>query len=156
MYQYTVYAHSVLRWIILLLLVISLVKHLASFNRYFTRGDRRLSVYLMSFAHLQLLIGLYQWFAGSLGLKLVKAMGGMANVMKDTAARFWVVEHTTAMLIAIILITVANGVSKKSYTDSRKHKRMALLYFVALVLILAAVPWPMREAASRPLWPALH
>ncbi|MDB5231307.1 MAG: hypothetical protein JWN76_2112 [Chitinophagaceae bacterium] len=155
MYQYTVYAHSILRWIILILLIVNLVKHLSSFNVRFTRGDRKLALVLMIFAHIQLLLGLYQWFAGNTGIKLVNAMGGMAKVMKDAAARFWVVEHTTAMVIAIILITVANSVSKKKYIDSRKHKRMALLYFIALLLILAAVPWPIREAASRPLWPSL-
>ena len=155
MYQYTIYAHSVLRWIILLLLIVNLIKHLSSFNVYFTKNDRKLSLFLMIFCHIQLLLGLYQWFFGNTGLRLIKAMGGMVGVMKDAAARFWVVEHTTAMVVAIILITVAHGVTKRNYTDSRKHKRMALLYFVALLLILAAVPWPMREAASRPFWPSL-
>jgi len=56
-----------------------------------------------------LLIGLAQWFLGSWGLKLIQNVG-MGEVMKNASQRFFAVEHTFTMIIAIALITVC-GVS---------------------------------------------
>jgi ABC-type branched-subunit amino acid transport system permease subunit len=72
-------------------------------------------------------------------------------VMKNPVWRFWTVEHNVGMLVAIILITAGRGVSKKSLPDIIKHKRSFWLFFIALIIILAVVPWPGREVA-RPLF----
>jgi hypothetical protein len=70
--------------------------------------------------------------------------------MKDSVARFYAVEHMTGMLIAIILITIGRGVSKKDIPDGVKHKRTFWFFLVALVIILASVPWPFRAGIARP------
>jgi hypothetical protein len=44
------------------------------------------------------------------------------------------------MLLAIILITMARGKAKVL-----KYKATGWLLFIALLLILAAIPWPFRE-----------
>lgn len=153
MYTGLLHLHNLLRWVILLLLVVAILRHMSGMrgNKPFTNGDKRTGLFLMIAAHIQLLIGLYQWFAGDWGLKLVRNAGGMGEVMKNSVMRFWTVEHNTGMLIAIILITVGRGVSKKNLPDVSKHKRTFWLFLFALILILAVVPWPGREGIARPV-----
>lgn len=153
MYTGIVHLHNVLRWVILLLIITAIVRHLKGMTgrKPFTDGDRKTDLFLMITAHIQLLLGLIQWFVGDWGYKLLKNADSMGEVMKNPAQRFWIVEHNTGMLIAIILITIGRGAAKKNIPDTSKHKRAFWLFLFALILILASVPWPGREGIGRPL-----
>jgi len=143
--------HSVLRWVILLLLLAAIVQSYSgmSSGRLFSGGDRKLGLFLMISAHTTLLLGLVLWFFGPFGLSLALD-NGMGAVMKNAVMRYWVVEHFVGMLIAIALITVGRGVAKKSIPDAVKFKRAFWLFLVALIIILATVPWPFRTGVGRP------
>ncbi len=154
MYQGLLHLHNLLRWVILLLLLLNIYQNIARANKPFSKRDAKLGLFLMISAHITLLIGLYQWFAGDLGFKMIQ-QAGMSAVMKDSASRFWAVEHITGMIIGIVLITIGKGVAKKPYDDNKKHKRSAMLYIAALVIILVTVPWPFREGIGRPLLPGM-
>lgn len=149
--------HNLLRWVILILLVIAIFRHLAGMSgkKPFTKGDKKTGLFLLIAAHIQFLIGLYLWFAGNWGYRLLSGAGGMGEVMKNPAMRFWVMEHNLTMLIAIILITIGRGVSKKNLPDVQKHRRTFWFFLIALILILAAVPWPFRQDIARPLFPGM-
>ena len=116
----------------------------------FTATDKKTGLFLLIASHTTLLIGLYQWITGPLGLKNIQAMG-FGAVMKDPVFRFYGVEHLTGMVIAVILITIGRGVSKKSIPDAAKHKKTFWFFFVALIIILISVPWPFRVGIGRPL-----
>ncbi len=152
MYDILLILHNLLRWVILILLLVNIFRHFSAIHQPFTVGDKKSGLMLMIAAHITLLIGLYQWFAGPWGLELVKN-AGMGEVMKNSVYRFWVVEHPTGMILAIILITLGKGVAKKKLPDSTKHKRAAWLFTIALLIILATVPWPFREGIGRPFLP---
>ena len=115
----------------------------------FTAGDKKTGLFLMIAAHTTLLIGLYQWIVGPWGLKNMENMG-MGAAMKDPVARFYGVEHLTGMIIAIVLITIGRGVSKKSIPDRAKHKKTFWFFLVALLIILVSIPWPFRVGIARP------
>jgi len=151
MYTVLLSLHSILRWIILLLAIIAIYKSYTGMvsGKPFTAGDKKNGLFLLIAAHTALLIGLYQWIVGPWGLKNIENMG-MSAVMKDPVARFYGVEHMTGMIIAIVLITIARGVSKKNIPDRVKHKRVFWLVLIALILILASVPWPFRAGIARP------
>jgi hypothetical protein len=151
MYTFLLALHNLLRWVILLLLLVNIIRHFVAINRPFGAIDKKLGLWLMIAAHIQLLIGLYEWFAGALGLKAFMANGG--GVMKDSNLRFFAVEHTVSMLVAIVLITVARGIFRKQLPDAKKHRRCILLYVIALVLILAMIPWPGMDNFGRSLAP---
>jgi hypothetical protein len=142
MYTGLLHLHNLLRWVILLLLLIGIVQGLMKH-----KGLAKTSLFLLIAAHISLLIGIYQWFAGNMGWQMIKSMG-MAVVMKNPAARFWVVEHFVGMLLGITLITIARGKAKILL-----YKPVLLLYVVALIIILASVPWPFREGIGRGLLP---
>lgn len=157
MYNGLVHLHNILRWVILILLVIAIIRHFAGMTgrKTFSAGDRKTALFLMIAAHIQLLLGLYQWFAGPWGYQLIKNAGGFGEVMKNPVWRFWTVEHNTGMLLAIILITVGRGVVKKNIPDHIKHRRSFWLFLIALILILAVIPWPGREGIGRPILPGM-
>src|ERR1044072_2051224 len=134
MYKGLLDLHNVLRWAILILLLVAIVQ---AFGK--NAGLRKSSLWLMICAHITLLVGLYQWFFGQLGLKMIQN-AGFSVVMKYSASRFWAVEHITGMLIAIILITIARGKAKVL-----NYKAASWLYIIALLIILVTIPWPFRE-----------
>jgi hypothetical protein len=87
-----------------------------------------------------------------MGFHLVsEAPGGMKEVMKNAAARFWVLEHFTSMILAIILITIGHI----KYKKGGKPGTTTVLYLIALLLILSAIPWPFRAGIGRPWLPGL-
>jgi hypothetical protein len=151
MYTFLLGVHNLLRWIILLLLIVNLIRHFYAINKPFGTTDKKLGLWLMIFAHIQLLTGLYQWFAGGLGLQSFLNNGGA--VMRENVQRFYAVEHTVSMIIAIVLITFARGIYRKQLPDAKKHRRCILLYALALLLILAMIPWPGMDQIGRSLEP---
>ena len=151
MYNIILSLHSLLRWVILLLLLINLVRHLAALRKPFGNTDKKLGLWLMIFTHITFLLGIYQWFAGAYGYHNISNIG-MSAVMQNHTYRFFAIEHTVGMLIAIALITIARGVFRKNITDTKKHKRCIILYLFALLVILASIPWPGMNEIGRPLF----
>lgn len=135
--------HNILRWVILLLLLVTLIQAIAKSN-----GIRPTSLWLLIFSHLMLLIGLYQLIAGRYGT--LKGLPQGVELMKDTFYRFYWIEHPLMMILAIIFITIARGKAKLL-----NYKATAWLLFIALILILAAVPWPFRNIVGRPWFPGM-
>jgi len=151
-YTGLLHLHSFGRWVILILLLVAIFRSATAGNRPFTSGDRRNGTLLTIFADIMLLIGAYQWYAGNWGYKQIKDLGGVGEVMKNSTARFFAVEHLIGMLIAIILIHVGKMQSKRNITDRAKHKRTFIFYLVALLVILASIPWPFREVGAGRGW----
>lgn len=142
--------HNFLRWVILVLLIWNIVRHFSATNQPYTNGDKKLGLFLMIAAHITLLIGLYQVILGRFGwIHLPEG----TSVMKDKFWRFYLIEHPIGMVLAIVLITIGKGVAKKAIPDAAKHKKAALLFTIALIVILATIPWPFREIVGRPLMP---
>ena len=156
MYAGSVHLHNMLRWVILILLLLNVYRHATAGAQPYGDKDRKLGLYLMISAHIMLLLGLFQYFFGGVGLSRIQDIG-MGEVMKNSEWRYWAVEHVSAMVISIVLITLGYGVRKKQMDDIAKHRRALLLYAVALLLILAAMPWPGRQGEiGRSLIPGMQ
>lgn len=138
-----IHAHSGLRWIVLFLLV-ALVWRAWQKGRAgttYSEGDRKLHLYALIAAHLQLLLGLALFF-------LSEKVNFDTSSWSVAVTRFFTLEHSLMMLIAIALITVGYGKAKKA-ADSAARFRTTLRYnLVALLLILVAIPWPFRGFGS--------
>jgi uncharacterized membrane protein len=151
-----VHLHNLLRWVILILLVVSIFKSYVAWKqgKAFSDGDKKLWLFTMIAAHITLLLGLIQVFAGRYGIFTSELPEG-TSVMKDKFYRFFWVEHPLIMVIAIGLITIGRGMSKKAVPDTVKYRKAFLFFSIALILILLGVPWPFREIVARPLFPGL-
>ncbi|PZP43717.1 MAG: hypothetical protein DI598_15430 [Pseudopedobacter saltans] len=151
MYTGLLHLHHTLGYIILVLLLVNIFKNISNLHKPFTTGDKKLGLFLMIAAHITLLIGLYQCIAGPYGWIHKPAD---VDIMKDGFWRFYLIEHPVGMIVAIALITIGKGVAKKDISDYSKHKRAAWLFTIALIIILATIPWPFRELGiGRPLMP---
>jgi predicted Na+-dependent transporter len=148
MYNFLLHLHSIGRWLVLLLLVIAIFNSLVAGQRPWIRTDARTGTILVIFADLMLLIGLAQWYWGPKGYNFIKA-SGMSAVMKDSFQRFFAIEHITGMVIAIILIHIGKTQARKKISDKAKHRRTVIYYLLALIIILAMIPWPFRHIGQQ-------
>jgi hypothetical protein len=149
--------HNLLRWIIVILLLLSIVKAYTGWkgNKSFSAGDAKIWLFTMIASHITLLLGLYQWLMGRYGILTYEIPEGSSR-MKDPFIRFFQVEHPVSMLLAILFITLGRGMAKKNLNDTLKYRQAFVYFFVALLLLLAAVPWPFRgEIIGRPLFPGM-
>jgi hypothetical protein len=151
LYNVLVHLHSVGRWIVLLLLLIAIFNSLVAGKRPFIKSDARTGTLLVIFTDLMFLIGLALWYFGARGFHVMQG-GNMSEVMKTPALRFFAVEHSVGMLIAIILIHIGKAQARKQISDKAKHKRTLLFYLLALLIILATIPWPFREVGAGSHW----
>lgn len=138
MYTGLIHAHHWLRYIALILIVISLVKAVMDLkHKGETISSKKTELYTMIAMHLQLLIGLVLFFISP---KIKAAMSDMGAAMKDSAMRLDLIEHPLIMIIAIILITL--GYMKlKTINDRAKYGKTVLIYFgIATILILSRIP----------------
>ncbi len=151
MYNVILELHSLLRWVILVLLLVAIFRSYSGMTagKPFSAADKKVGLFLMISAHTTLLIGLYLYFFGPWGFASIRSLG-FGEVMKNKAYRFYAVEHIFGMLVAIVLITIGRGVAKKNIPDLAKHKRTFWFMLVALVIILATIPWPFRAEITRP------
>ena len=69
-------------------------------------------------------------------------MLGDSTIMGIAVMRFFVVEHLIGMLIAVVLGTLGHSLVKRASDDTVKYKRQFLFFGLALVLIMASIPWP--------------
>ena len=148
--------HNLMRWVVILFILLTLIKSAGGLNglKAFTAGDRKTALFLMISVDIQLLLGLYLYFAGAWGVKNIQNQG-MGNVMKDSVSRFFAVEHLAGMLIGLVLIHIGYAAVKKNIADKAKFKKLFLFTLFAAIIMLASVPWPFREGIGRPLFPGM-
>jgi hypothetical protein len=134
MHDLLLLAHSVFRYFALIFLIVLIIRSLMGWmnKSAFASLDEKFSLWLFIVAHTQLLLGLVLYFISPVVIF-------SAASMKDSVARYWLVEHLSIMLIAIILITVARISIKKISDGAAKYKRLFIYNFIALILILVAI-----------------
>lgn len=134
MHSFILSAHSILRYFILILLIVVIVQSLLGWlnKKPYGATDNRVGLFLFILTHTQFLVGLILYFVSP-----VVMFSGAA--MKESATRYWLVEHNTAMLIAIVLITLARTTSKKMTDHEARHKRMFIFNTIALLIILTTI-----------------
>jgi hypothetical protein len=133
-----IHAHSGLRWIALVLLLISVVNAFSKKRKNsFTQSDKKLYLFTLISIHLQLVIGLVLYF--------ISPLVNFAHLFDNKILRFFGMEHALGMLIAITLFTIGYIKSKSATEPNKKHSIVATYFLIALLLILIMVPWPFRN-----------
>jgi ammonia channel protein AmtB len=150
------HAHNFLRWVVLILALLTIIKSYMGMSnkKAFTAADKKMPLFFMISMDIQLLLGLALYFTGAWGLKNIQNLG-MGEVMKDASSRFFAIEHTIGMVLAIVFAHVAYAFAKKQMDDTAKFKKIFIFSLLSLVVMLASIPWPFREAIARPLFPGM-
>ena len=139
--------HSLLRWVVVILMVVTLVDSLVRMYKPFNETDRKLALFTLISVHTQLLVGLALYFM-KVGDWFNYASEG---VMKDSVSRFWVVEHFLGMVLGITLITIGYSRAKRQSEKWAKHRMIFFYYLIGFIIIMASIPWPFRaEGIARP------
>ncbi len=140
MYTGLLHLHSTLRYILLLLLVVTVIKASISIfgNKHFTEGDRKLGLYTLIATHLQLVVGLVLYFVSPV---IEAGMADIGETMKNSTMRFYVVEHFVTMILAVLFITIGYSRVKRTKEENKKVLRTAVFYGIGLVLVLLRMPW---------------
>jgi len=142
MYNALLHAHSGLRWVALILILVAIFNALSGKGRNsYEKKDKMINLFSMITMHTQLLIGLLLYFINS-NKKVQFSEGWMKNDM----LRFFGMEHILMMVIAIVVITIGRKKAESQTEAAAKHGKIALWFTIGLVIILAAIPWPFREA----------
>lgn len=136
--------HSALRWVALILLIITIYDNLSRMYRSFNSTDNKLALFTLIVMHIQLLIGLVLW-----GSQLADIIGSNGQIMKDKINRFYIVEHFLGMILAVTLVTVGYARQKRQADKAIKHRMVFGYYLTAFILVMVSIPWPFREAIGR-------
>jgi len=91
---------------------------------------------------IQMLLGLLLYFVLSPNMQAI--LNNFGGAMKDPSARFWAVEHTSAMLAAVVLAHVGRVLARKAATPAAKRTRLLICFGLATALMIIGMPWPGR------------
>ena len=134
MYTFFKNFHSGFRYIVFILVLIAIIQSLVGWlgKKPYTNGNRKMNLFAMISAHMQLLIGLVLYFLSPL-------VQFASSTMKNTELRYWTVEHISMMIIAVVLITIGHSRSKKAVAPEAKHRAIAIFYILATLVIVVAI-----------------
>jgi hypothetical protein len=143
--------HNILRWAVLLFALWTLFSALSGVisKRNYTSADNKGSLFFMISCDIQLLVGLILYFNG-VWFESLKA--DPKAIMGNAGTRFFAMEHAVMMIIAWLLVHVGRSMVKRTGIDAQKHKRGLIYFGIAILIILAMVPWPFRDIAIARPW----
>ncbi len=149
LYAIVLTIHSWLRWIVLLAGIVAFVRSAVGASRRatWTPADDRAGFWFTTVLDGQVLLGLVLYiFLSPFTHAAFRDFGG---AMSNAGLRFWAVEHVFGVIVGVALAHVGRARARK--TDSlRRHRVVAIFFGLALVAIVAAIPWP-GMPAGRPL-----
>lgn len=154
MYPIVLASHAWLRWIVLALGIALMV---LAFRGMRAGGpwDARIEGIGKGFIHalnLQFVLGLLLLFWLSPIATL--ALSNMGAAMKDPQLRFFSVEHTATMLIAVAVAHIGAARARRAPDDVSRLRTRFRFQLAWLVLTFLAIPWPWLDVA-RPLFRGL-
>jgi dipeptide/tripeptide permease len=138
MYEFLRITHSILRYVILIGGIGAIVTILANAKA----RVKTFSLVFMVSLQVQFIIGILLYFFYTPWFTMLRE--NTKEVMKDKTYRFFAVEHIIMMIIAIALVSIGNGKVKKALKNNTALRPALILFIIALVVILAAIPWPFR------------
>ncbi len=148
MYASLLAIHNITRWLVLIAAVVALVvvvRGLAT-RQPWDRTARLSSLTFVSLMDLQLVLGLLLYVVSP----IVRAgLGDMGAAMSDTTTRFFVVEHLSIMIIAVVFAHVGSITARRAPDHRGRYVRAAIWFGLSTVAVLFAIPW------WRPLFPGL-
>ena len=147
MYEVFLSLHNILRWVVLIVAVLALIRmYFGGWmgRKAYSKADDRVSLLFTIMLDLQLLVGIILYvFLSPTTLALLTGTGSMSAPL----TRYFGAEHAAMMLLAVIVAHVGRAQSKKAADARGKFRRAAIWYTVALVLLLAGIPWPFLPTA---------
>ena len=149
-YLFVLTMHSWMRWVALAL------GSAATLNAFLTRrespgreGRSRWDTFFMLAVDLQVLLGLVLYFG--LSPATTAGMNDLRGALHTPVLRFWTFVHILSMFGAAALVRAGRVLAMLAPTADTRRKRRGVAFVAALLVMVAAIPWP-GTTAGRPLF----
>ncbi|WP_337045101.1 hypothetical protein [Emticicia sp. 17c] len=138
MYQIIQTTHSYLAALTLLLLLVATVNGIIGANsqKAFEQKDASINRFALMAVHTMFLLGLTL-----LVLSPKVQFSNLKATMSDPFLRLYTIEHPFMNLIAVALVTIGFGRSKRAVGNGKKFKQTMIFFGLAFVIILSRIPW---------------
>ena len=145
MYSAILIVHSYLRYAVLLLVLLVVLRYVAGLlsSRAWNDGDEGIGRWMIRVWDLQFLLGLVLYFLSPI------VQFGFANfgeAMGDAQVRQFLIEHPLLNVLAIGALHVGWIRAGKAADDRGRMVRALVFIAIAVVLVLLSIPW-----SGRPL-----
>lgn len=144
-YTVVLVLHNLWRWLVVLAAIYATARAWFGWlgKRPWTMTDQRAGTLFGISLDIQLLLGLILAIISPL---MQAAYQDLAGLAMQAPFRTFLMEHMPIMFVALILVHVGSAAARKGADDGARHRRAALWFSVAVLLIAVAIPW------SRPLF----
>jgi|SRR5919109_1066671 hypothetical protein len=151
LYATLLFLHSWVRWAVILTGLMAIGRSYLGWlgGKPWTRGDDRAGAMFNGVLDLQFLLGLLLYFIFS--PFTYAAFRDIGGAMANRGLRFWFIEHLFGMIIGVALAHVGRTRLKRLGPDARRHRVAAIFFTLAMIAILASIPWP-GSPNARPLF----
>ena len=149
MYHVLLVSHSIFRWLMLFILILSIIIGIRGWitKKKFNKIDNQFRHWTATIAHIQLLIGMGLYIISPVIRYFFENFG---EAVKISEIRFFGMEHSLMMFLAIGLITFGSSSAKRKTKDKAKFKTMTIWFLIALVITIVNIPWEFSGFVSRP------
>lgn len=146
MYPTLLIIHSWIRWFALIAIFTSIFSAYSGLTsaRPFSAIDNLIRHWTATIVHIQLIAGMLLYFKSPVTQYFWHNESGY-----DLSVSFFATIHPLMMLVSTIIITVGSALAKRKDNDQEKFKTILFYYGSALIIILAAIPWPFSPFAHR-------
>jgi hypothetical protein len=141
MYVLTVFVHSVMRWVVVVLGILAVLRAMTgrSGQQPWTWLDVFSGLAFIVALDLQLVIGVVLFLYSPI---TILGRHELDLAVRSSALRFYTFEHPIVMAAAIVLAHIA-AIRIRRHSESAVRRRNAMVFFgLALLLVLAGIPWP--------------
>ena len=151
MYPTLLAAHSLVRWLVLISLLIAIFRSFRGWlsNKPFTKRDNAVRHWTATIAHIQMSLGIALYIISPV---IAYFLSHFKDAVHQREFRFFGMEHSLMMLIAVVVITTGSAKAKRVDGDREKFKTIAIWFTIGLLIILTSIPWSFSPLTSRPLF----
>lgn len=132
-------AHNLLRWLVILAGLLMLIITYRGWNGGISwrKTDERLNRLFVASVDLEVFLGALLYVTSRV---TQPAFHDFGQLLKLQLTRFFGLEHPLAMILALIFVHAGSTMARAA-EGPRKFRRAAIMYTLALLTILAAIPW---------------
>jgi hypothetical protein len=145
--------HSLLRWAAIAFGLVAIGRAAAGLTKTpatWSESDAKFSRLFAISLDVQMLLGILMYLFFS--TITTSAFQNMGEAMGNSVVRFWIVEHPTIMLVALVFAHIGVARARKMVNPNGKHRTTLIFLGISLALILygTTLTWSLAE---RPLLP---
>ncbi len=148
-YGIVLIAHSWGRWLVIILLLMSIVRAFQGWlaHQSIGRFDHLLNRFTLGALYGQMLMGYYLYLHSPI---VDYFLQHIKESIPQTQLRFWGMEHITAMTFSILILSIGSYRAFHKTEDQKKFKTLALWFSFAFIIIFCTIPWSFSPFTARP------